>query len=296
MGDATVVLITGTSTGIGRKAAVELARRGARVFGTMRDVTKAGDLLAEAAAAGVTVEAVPLDVRSQASVQAAVDHVVRVAGRLDVLVNNAATFVYLPVEFSALDDIEAVIDTNLTGAIRMIRAAVPVMRRQGSGRIVNVGSVAAEPKLGMPLMSVYGATKAGLRALSYDLNKELLPLGIEVLICEGGIGGRSAMFTPLHDGVAAFGQGNGAYAHAEDAARAVADVLDQHSPEPDRAGEIIADACLTAQPDLRHPAVEQSDLDAAHGITDEEYRRLCRGQDVAAICERVGLASWAWGA
>ena len=192
MGDAMVLLVTGASTGIGRAAAVELARRGAQVFGTMRDLARVGGLSEAAAASGVTVEAVELDVRSAMSVRACVDHVVAATGRLDVLVNNAAAFVYAPLEFTTDDELAAVVDTNLVGPLRTIRAVLPVMRRQGGGRIVNVGSVASEPKFGLPLSSVYGATKAALHAISLDLNKELAALGIDVVLCEGGIGGRTA--------------------------------------------------------------------------------------------------------
>ena len=294
MGDAMVVLVTGASTGIGRAAAVELARRGAQVFGTMRDLARVGGLSEAAAASGVTVEAVELDVRSAMSVRACVDHVVAATGRLDVLVNNAAAFVYAPLEFTTDDELAAVVDTNLVGPLRTIRAVLPVMRRQGGGRIVNVGSVASEPKFGLPLSSVYGATKAALHAISLDLNKELAALGIDVVLCEGGIGGRTAMLGPLHDGVAAFGHGDGAYAKVEAQARHVAGLLDQFVPEPDRAGEIIADACLVERPDLRHPLSEQAEIDRAHTVSDDEYRRACRGEPAPALTSGDAFPAMMW--
>ncbi len=207
MDDSPVVLVTGVSSGTGLCAAVELARRGALVFGTMRDPARADALLAACREAGVTVTVVGLDVRSASSVREAVASVVGRAGRLDVLVNNAAAFVFAPVEFTTPEEVLTLVETNLVGPIRMIQAVLPIMRAQERGRIVNVGSVSAEPKFGVPLAAVYGATKGGLRVLSLDLNKELQPLGIDVILCEGGIGGRSAMFEPLHDGVASLGHG-----------------------------------------------------------------------------------------
>ena len=113
MDDSPVVLVTGASSGTGLCAAVELARRGARVFGTMRDPARADALLAACHEAGVTVTVVGLDVRSASSVGAAVASVVGRAGRLDVLVNNAAAFVFAPVEFTTPEEVLTLVETNL---------------------------------------------------------------------------------------------------------------------------------------------------------------------------------------
>ena len=190
------------------------------------------------------VVVVTLDVRSDASVRDAVATVADAAGRVDVLVNNAGAVVFAPVEFTTPEEVLTVVETNLVGPIRMVQAVLPMMRAQRCGRIVNVGSASAEPKLGFPVHAVYAATKGALRVLSVDLNKELQPLGIDVVLCEGGIGGRSAMFESLHHGVAAFGQGDGAYAAAESRGRAFANFLEQNAPEASASGALVADACL----------------------------------------------------
>ena len=223
----------------------------------------------------------------------AVATVVDSAGRVDVLVNNAGAVVFAPVEFTTPEEVLTIVDTNLIGPIRMIQAVLPMMRAQRRGRIVNVGSASAEPKLGFPVHAVYASTKGALRVLSVDLNKELQPLGIDVVLCEGGIGGRSAMFESLHHGVAAFGQGDTAYAFAETRGRAFTSSSTELA-DASASGSIVADACLVERPDLRHPRHAQERIDAAHGIGDEEYMQLCRGEQVHKITEPLGGAAFAW--
>ena len=167
------------------------------------------------------------------------------------------------------------------------------MRARGSGRIVNVGSVASEPRLGLPLMGVYGASKAALHALSIELNKELAPLGILCVLCEAGVGGRSAMHGPLHEGVAAFGGLAGAHAVIEGRAASFAAVIDQ-SPPPDAAAVMIADACTTPAPGVRYPADAQAGIDGARAIADGDYLALCRGGDVPGVTARYAPAGQGW--
>lgn len=294
MSESPVVLLTGASSGTGLYAAVEMARRGARVYGTTRDPARADALRAACRDADIDVTVVVLDVRSDASVRDAVATVIESAGRLDVLVNNAAAFAFASVEFTTPEEVLTMVDTNLVGPIRMIQAVLPVMRAQRRGRIVNVGSVSAEPKFGIPLNAVYGATKSGLAVLSLDINKELQPLGIDVVLCEGGIGGRSAMFERLHDGVAAFGQGDGVYGVVEGWGRGFANVLDQYAADSSASGAIVADACLAQRADLRHPRDAQEPIDAAHAISDEHYLQMCRGEEVHRLVERLGPFASAW--
>ena len=131
MGSAQVALVTGASSGIGQATAERLSASGFIVFGTSRTP----DSLAR------SYRWLPLDVRSDASVEAAVQALLEQAGRIDVLVNNAGYAQVGAIEESSLADAQAQLDTNLLGVIRMIKAVLPVMRQQGSGRIINVSSV-----------------------------------------------------------------------------------------------------------------------------------------------------------
>lgn len=165
-----VVLVTGASSGIGRAAARMLAERGYVVLGTSRDPASVAALPG--------VELLPLDVRSDASVSACVKAVLQRAGRLDVLVNNAGYVLSAAVEEASPDEALAQFETNFFGAVRMLRAVLPIMRRQGGGQIINISSVAG--LVPMPFWGYYSASKAALEALTEALRYEVKPFHIRV--------------------------------------------------------------------------------------------------------------------
>jgi len=179
-----VVVITGCSSGFGKLTALEFARRGNRAFATMRNTAKDGPLQAEAAAAGVSVEVLQLDVNERASVEKAVAEVIRRAGRIDVLVNNAGISTQGPIEDFDDDEIAAVFQTNVFGVIRMARAVLPHMRAQKSGTIVTVGSLSG--KVAAPYGGIYAASKHAVEALSDALYYEVHPFGIRVVLIDPG--------------------------------------------------------------------------------------------------------------
>jgi len=179
-----VVLVTGCSSGFGKLAAVEFARRGDTVFASMRDPTRSGPLLDAAQVAGVSVAVVPLDVTDAASVDAAVAGVARRAGRIDVLVNNAGIGLHGPIEHAADDEVRRVFETNVFGLLRVTRAVAPIMRAQRGGTIVNVSSLAG--KVTAPFGGVYSASKHAVESLSDALYFELHPFGVRVVVVEPG--------------------------------------------------------------------------------------------------------------
>jgi NAD(P)-dependent dehydrogenase (short-subunit alcohol dehydrogenase family) len=174
MSQGKVVLITGVSMGLGRAAAELLARRGYRVFGTSR----------KPAEASLSYEMLPLDVRSGESVRACVEEVVRRAGQIDVLVNNAGYGLVGAAEEFSIERLKEQFETNFFGAVRMTQAVLPVMRRQLKGRIVNVSSVAG--LIGMSGLSAYCATKFALEGYMESLLLEVERFGIEVCLMEPG--------------------------------------------------------------------------------------------------------------
>jgi NAD(P)-dependent dehydrogenase (short-subunit alcohol dehydrogenase family) len=135
-------LITGTSTGIGRASAIQMARKGYDVFATMRDPARSTELGEVAASEGLPIKMLPLDVDRDESVDGAVREILSLAGRIDVLVNNAGVGFTGPIEETPLSEIRQVMETNFFGALRCVKAVLPSMRENGSGCIINVTSVA----------------------------------------------------------------------------------------------------------------------------------------------------------
>ena len=172
--EGSVALVTGASSGIGEATAERLALAGYKVYGTSRRGALAGKR---------SFELLPLDVTSDESVEAAVTKVIRLDGRIDLLVNNAG-FSIAPAgaEESSMQQARSIFDANFFGIVRMTRAIVPHMRRQGGGRIINIGSVLGF--LPAPYMALYAATKHAIEGYSESLDHELRTRGIRVSIIE----------------------------------------------------------------------------------------------------------------
>jgi NAD(P)-dependent dehydrogenase (short-subunit alcohol dehydrogenase family) len=168
-----VAVVTGASGGIGEATARALHAAGYRVFGTYRRPP---------AARLPGIEYVACDVTSDESVEAAVGHVLAEAGRVDLLVNNAGVGLVGGAEESSLEQAKSLFDVNLFGVIRLTRAVLPVMRRQRSGRIVNISSVMG--LIPSPFMALYAASKHALEGYSQSVDHEVRGSGIRVVLVE----------------------------------------------------------------------------------------------------------------
>lgn len=187
------VLITGCSTGLGHAAAKLFAAQGWQVAATMRDISKAGDLLSLP-----NVAVFKLDVTDAQSIKTAVKQTTEKFGNIDVLVNNAGFGAFGPLETASDELIDRQIATNLTGVFNTIRAVLPMMRERRQGVIVNVASIGG--LLTMPLNSIYHATKFAVVGLTEALFYELAPFGIQAkVVAPGGMAtdfsGRSLSLT-----------------------------------------------------------------------------------------------------
>src|SRR4051794_39876637 len=188
------VLITGCSTGIGRATAERLAGSGRRVYATARRPESIADL------EGKGCRTLALDVTDEASMEAAVDHVVGAEGAVGVLVNNAGYSLSGALESLSMDDVRRQFETNVFGLARMCQLALPGMRAQGWGRIVNLSSMGG--KLTFPGGGYYHATKHAVEALSDALRFEVAGFGVKVVVVEPGTirtGFAEAATTALRD-------------------------------------------------------------------------------------------------
>jgi NAD(P)-dependent dehydrogenase (short-subunit alcohol dehydrogenase family) len=179
------VLITGSSSGIGFATALAFGRAGHKVAATMRSPNGAPDLANVAARENLAISVFSMDVDSDASVRDGIGRVVKEAGAIDVLVNNAGIERTGSVEEIPLSEFRAVMETNYFGALRCIQAVLPAMRQRRSGCIINVTSVAG--RFANSPFAPYTASKFALEALSESLAQEVKPFNIRVAIVEPGI-------------------------------------------------------------------------------------------------------------
>jgi NAD(P)-dependent dehydrogenase (short-subunit alcohol dehydrogenase family) len=173
------VLITGCSTGIGRATAEHLAERGWTVYATARRLESIEDLKQRGC------RTLALDVTDEASMQSAVKAVEEAEGAVGVLVNNAGYSQSGAVESVSLDDVRAQFETNVFGLLRMCQLALPGMRRQGWGKIVNVSSMGG--RLVFPGGGIYHATKYAVEAMSDAMRFEVRGFGVDVIVIEPGL-------------------------------------------------------------------------------------------------------------
>ena len=165
-----VVLITGASSGIGHSIATFLFERGYKVYGTSRSIKNVRDF---------PFEIVVLDVLQLNTITEAVSSIINKEGRLDVLVNNAGMGITGSIEDTPTDEMRAVFNTNLFGAIDVMKSVLPQMRKQKSGIIINVTSIAGY--MGLPFRGVYSATKGALEIITEAASMEVKNFGIKVV-------------------------------------------------------------------------------------------------------------------
>jgi NAD(P)-dependent dehydrogenase (short-subunit alcohol dehydrogenase family) len=232
-------LVTGATSGIGEATAQRLAMAGYKVYGTSRRGAQAGQR---------SFEMLPLDVTSDESVDAAVGEVVRLDGRIDVLVNNAG-FGVAPAgaEESSIEQARSIFDTNFFGLVRMTRAVVPHMRHQGGGRIINIGSVLGF--LPMPYGALYAATKHAIEGYSESLDHELRTRGIRVSVIEPAYTKTQfdANLVQADSKLDAYREARAALGERVKEVMAVAD-------EPGVVADVVLEAASAARPKLRYTA------------------------------------------
>lgn len=261
---APVVILTGSSSGIGQAIALDLHRHGFRVYGFARR---------PGSGAGFVHRSV--DVRDEAAVGAAVDAVVTAEGGVDVLVNAAGYTVVGAIEECTVAQAQALFDTNLFGMMRVTRAVLPAMRRQGRGRIINIGSVLGF--LPGPFMGLYAATKHAVAGFTESLDHEVRSLGIRAVCIEPG-------FTRTEIGHNAQAAGEPIADYRPMACRAEAYIQEsvRRGMEPEVVARRVREAIAAADPPLRVPAGRRDRLlsrlrrFAPAGLLDKRLRRSFR--------------------
>jgi len=235
-------LVTGASGGIGKAISERLAEDGLVVFGASR--APAGDHGA--------VHMLAMDVRSDESVRGCVRKVMDIAGRIDVLVNNAGSLSVGAVEEMPIEFARAQFETNFFGSVRMLKAVVPGMRERGSGRIVNLTSLAGIVPL--PFWGFYNASKAALESLTETLRFELAPFGIHVSAVEPG-----AIRTRLYSAAAASAS-SPAYAPWRRRFEERMKEFELAAPGPEVVADVVAALVRARRPPLRTTVTKEAML------------------------------------
>lgn len=179
-----VAIVTGSSSGIGLESALLLARNGYITYATMRSPEKDTSIKVAAQNEDLPIRVIQLDVTDDSSVQNAMNRIISEVGRIDILVNNAGYGLAGALEDLSMEEIKAQFETNLFGLIRVTQSVLSIMRKQRSGRILNLSSGAGI--FGYPGGSAYVSTKFAVEGLSECIAYELEPFGIKVILIEPG--------------------------------------------------------------------------------------------------------------
>ncbi|WP_281662658.1 SDR family NAD(P)-dependent oxidoreductase [Paraburkholderia fungorum] len=274
-----VWLVTGSARGLGREIVEAALRAGERVVATARDPRQLAELLTRY---GEQVRAVALDVTDPAAARHAVQAAVDAFGRLDVVVNNAGFGHLSPFEQTTEDDFRAQIDTNFYGVVNVTRAALPVMREQRAGHIIQISSVGG--RVGVAGLSAYQAAKWAVGGFTEVISQELAPFGVHVTALEPGgmktdwgTGASAAMPTLLPDYVPSIG--------------AVVEMLSHHigheTGDPAKVAQVVLKlayhdalpAHLLLGSDALHYAGE---ADKARAASGEAWRAISAATDFSA--------------
>ncbi len=262
-------VVTGANSGIGRATAIYLASQGHSVYGTVRQIERAGKLRSMADEAGVEVQLVELDVADDASVRSGFEEIFAKADVVDVLVNNAGVGGNAVVEECPPELYLECMNVNLCGAVRCLQQVLPGMRERRSGTIVNISSIAG--RIAALAQSPYVASKWALEGISEGLAQELAPFGIRVAVIEPGVT-KSAIFAKNVD----VPNPSGAYdAHYRRMFQFYATGIAQ-ATDPFEVGRVVHHAITTDDPKLRYQ-VSWGGAEIIRGRTamsDEEWAAL----------------------
>jgi short-subunit dehydrogenase len=264
-----LAVVTGSSTGIGYETAVLLARSGYQTYATMRDTKKSERLTEIAKSENLPLIIAQLDVNNDKSVKDAIDKILSEQERIDVIVNNAGYGLFSPIEELSLDQIKEQFETNFFGAIRVIHAVIPTMRKQRAGTIVNVSSLVG--RVGLPLSSAYVATKFALEGLTESVRYELSQFGIKVILIEPGVI-KTNFIENLKTSTVSESKSNYADLN-ESISKRFETMMANSSTSPKVVAETILNAVTSEDPKLRYIVGEdaQSILKIRNDNSDEKF-------------------------
>ena len=262
-----VVLVTGTSSGIGLETALQFARRGDTVYAAMRNLERDGELREAAKSEGLSVHMCQLDVTDAASVERAVGEILKEQGRIDVLVNNAGLGGGMTFETTPAKQVREIFETNVLGAVWVTQAVLPAMRFQRSGAIVNISSMGG--RVTLPGAPFYSASKWALESLSESLAIDLYRFNLRVAVIEPGM----ILTRFFEKAVAGEWDQTSPYADAEVCIMDTAARLLDNAGDPHQVAKAVEHAVTTNEPRLRYLVGNDAAalVDGRARLSDEEF-------------------------
>jgi NAD(P)-dependent dehydrogenase (short-subunit alcohol dehydrogenase family) len=244
-----VVLITGCSSGFGFLTALRLAVH-SKVYASVRDYKKGEKLLAAAKNRGLNINLVEIDVTKQETINEAIKNIVETEKRLDILINNAGYGLGGFFEDLTDEEFQAQMDTNFFGVLRVTRAVLPMMRKQGNGKIINLSSIAG--MTGFPGLGAYNASKWSIEGFSESLRYELKPFGIQVILVEPGLYKTKIFKENARLAKNAFDKNSAYFRFSEAMKKRLDSMVDKTKRDPDEVARLMEKICLKKKPAFRN--------------------------------------------
>jgi NAD(P)-dependent dehydrogenase (short-subunit alcohol dehydrogenase family) len=271
---ALVAVVTGSSSGIGLATSLALARNGYLTYATMRNLAKRNSFESIADKQHLPIRVVQLDVTDENSIKSAIESILSEAGRIDLLVNNAGYVLTGAFEDIGINEIKALYETNVFGVIRVTQAVLPIMRKQGSGRIINISSGAG--RIGYPGGSAYVSSKFALEGLSESMAYEIEQFGIRTVLVEPGfvrtkIGENMAISKKTQDP-------NSPYSQMMQMMSSNQERMLENGSDADLVASVVAEAATAKEPNLRYLVGKdvQQMMAAKKSISDEEFQKMMK--------------------
>ena len=269
-----VAVVTGSSSGIGLAASLALAKNGYLTYATMRNLAKRDTIQSIAEKQHLPIRTVQLDVTDENSVKNAIQSILSESGRIDLLVNNAGYGLTGAFEDIGIDEIKSLFETNVFGVIRVTQAVLPIMRKKGSGRIINISSGAG--RIGYPGGSAYVSSKFALEGLTESMAFEVEQFGIKTVLVEPGFirtnfAENIVIAKKAQDPNSPYSQMMMQMKSSSHRRRMI-----ENAPDADLVASVIVEAATAKEPNLRYLAGKdvQQMVAAKKSMSDEEFQKM----------------------
>lgn len=277
--DQKVAIITGSSSGMGFETSLILARNGFYTYATMRKLEGEGSkqLADITKSENLPLQIIRLDVNDDKSVKDAINTIGKEKDRIDVVVNNAGYDLMGALEETSMEEIKGQFETNLFGAIRVLQAVIPIMRKQKAGTIVNITSLGG--RVSFPLNSAYHATKFAFEGLSESIQYELEPFGIKIIVIEpGGVG--SNFMKNLKMASNASDPSNSPYGSFQNSISEYFKQWLQSAIHPSEVAKTILHAVTSDNPEFRYVVGKDAmmTLESRKSMSDREFQGMIKKQ------------------